>query len=60
MTDLGAGADGSIWGIGCNGRGVDFGVWRWNYQTNAWFPSNGYAVKVCVLSENTLCHVNGY
>jgi hypothetical protein len=47
-TDIGIGADGSVWVIGTNpvGAGHDFGVFRWN--GSSWNPVDGGGVRIAV------------
>ena len=44
--DIGIGADGTVWVIGTNKEGSDFGIYRWNGK--AWDKIPGAAVRIAV------------
>ncbi|HEX2677506.1 MAG TPA: hypothetical protein VHM19_12720 [Polyangiales bacterium] len=48
-TDIGAGADGSVWAIGATAYGNGYAVWRYNAFFNTWFQAGGAGgVRVAV------------
>lgn len=44
--DIGVGADGSVWIVGTNERGVGYGIYSWD--GNKWIESDGAGVRVDV------------
>jgi hypothetical protein len=55
-NDIGAGADGTVWLIGCGPVGNDFDIWLWDEQSAAtsvslqrlFIPMDGYASRITV------------
>jgi hypothetical protein len=39
--DISAGVDGSVWGLGCNGRGKDYPIVKWNPFAKKWYIISG-------------------
>jgi hypothetical protein len=39
--DISAGVDGSVWALGCNARGNDYPILKWNPLTKNWHIISG-------------------
>ena len=56
--DIGAGADGSIWVIGCAADAGGFKIYRYAKSRNDWDQMKGSALRISVLNEVSAAVVN--
>ena len=57
--DIGAGADGSVWVIGCTKVGGGYSIHKWN-GSNSWFSTNGGATNISVSGNGNPFVANSY
>jgi Tectonin domain len=56
--DIGVGADGSVWVIGCNAEGGGWGIYRYKKDVNDWQKIPGAALRISALNEVSASVVN--